>query len=271
MTIKIGVHIEPKSGSMSKMRDAWMEAEALGADSIFTADHFFSEPLDSDQVSKGQQSGIADCENFESTAIQAAMAATTTRPQIGCTVHAIGFRNPNLLADIARTIDHISNGRYILGLGSGYFKLEYDEYGYPFPSQKERLLEMERGIKIIRDRFEKLNPKPVHKIPIMVGSMGDKIGLRIVAEQADIWHMFGSMDKVRQKYETFLLRCEEAGRNPDDIEIISGCLLQYLPDNDPDVFYNEFGIKHLHAITAGPDWDLGPLKELLQWRDALKE
>lgn len=201
--------------------------------------------------------------------IQAAMAATTTRPEIGCTVHAIGFRNPNLTADMARTIDHISGGRYILGLGSGYLQMDYEEYGYPFPSQKERHFELERGIQVIRDRFEKLNPPPLRKIPVLVGFIGENIGLRIVARHADLWHVFGPMDKVRAKHAVLLERCREIKRDPTSLGIVAGCLHQYMPDNDPDVFYKEFGVTHLHAFTQGPDWDLGPLRELLEWRKNL--
>jgi len=97
MKITVGVHLPAQNGDYSRLKDAWTEAEDLGVDYIYTSDHFFP-PLR---------------QALEATSIQAAMAATTRRAQIGCLVHSNSFRNPNLLADIARTIDLISGGRFV--------------------------------------------------------------------------------------------------------------------------------------------------------------
>ena len=108
------------------------------------------------------------------------MAATATHPEIGCLVHAIGYRNPNLMADMARTIDHISGGRFILGLGTGYLEQDYVEYGYEWTTQKERSLELAAKIPIIRDRLDRLAPPPLRKMPFLIASMGGKIGLETI-------------------------------------------------------------------------------------------
>jgi probable F420-dependent oxidoreductase len=266
--IKIGIQIVPQFGGMAAMRNRWMEAEALGADVIYTCDHFFPMVLNESAAAGAEHAKQPDAENFEATTIQAAMAATTSRAEIGCIVHANSYRNPNLMADIARTIDHISNGRFILGLGSGYQQRDYEEYGYEYGTTKSRMLDLKRDIPIIKARFEKLNPKPLRKIPVMIASMGEQIGMRIVAEHADIWHVYGHTDQIRQKTEVLKRICGEVGRNFDDIELATFFMPQLLgEDSNPDK-YLELGIRQIIAISQGPNWDLTELGKLLEWRKA---
>lgn len=271
MTTTIGIQLPPQHGDMKKLRNAWMEAEALGVDRIWTCDHFHAQQVNSEDYNEGQIVTALGGQNFEATAVQAAMAATTSRVEIGAIVHAIGFRNPNLLADIARTIDHISGGRFILGIGAGYLQPDYDEYGYPYGTQKERVLDMARCIPVIKARFDKLNPKPLRKIPLMIASMGENIGMRVVAEHADIWNVVGNTEKIRAKCDVLKRLCAEVGRNYSDIETSTFCIPQVDPTADPDVLHGELGMKHIIAFTTGPDWDLGPLRELLAWRDNLRQ
>lgn len=269
MTAKIGLHLINQHGDYQRIRETWEEAEALGVDRIFVVDHFHAQEMGSDVLEKGVNFMSAG-KNFESTTLQAAMAATTSRVEVGCTVHAVGFRNPNLMADIARTIDHISGGRYILGMGTGYMQEEYDDYGYTnFGTARSRMQDLIDAIPVIKARFEKLNPRPVRKIPILIATMGENMGMRLVAREADMWHVFGSTDKIRHKLEVFGKICEEVGRDPAEIEIMGTCDPHLIADNDFDVFYHELGIKSLDVMTRGPDFDLGPLREILAWRKSL--
>ena len=267
MSVKISMELAPQRGDLSVMRDRWIEADQLGADVLWVCDHFFAQNVDAENLGQGQVAKTDDAENYEAICVQAAMAATTTRAKIGCLVHAIHYRNPNLLADMARTIDHLSGGRFILGLGAGYIERDYVEYGYEFGTQKSRLLDLGRELPVIRDRLAKLTPPPTGDLPILVASMGEKIGLPIVAKNADMWHVIGPIDQIKHKMEVFRKHCEAIGRDPNKVEIVALCFPQMFPDHDPDVFYDELGIRHIHSMAFGPDWDLGPLRELLAWRD----
>jgi probable F420-dependent oxidoreductase len=268
--IKIALQLVPQMGDMALLRDRWVEAEQLGADVIYTCDHFFPMILDEGAASGREHAKQPDAKNFEATTIQAAMAATTSRVEIGCIVHANSYRNPNLMADIARTIDHISGGRFILGMGSGYQRRDYEEYGYEYGTTKSRLLDLKRDIPIIKDRFAKLIPPPLRKIPLMIASMGEQIGMRIVAEHANLWHVYGHKDQVMHKTSVLKSICAEVGRKFEDIELTTFHIPQYLgaDDADPSV-YLKLGIRHIVGLTQGPEWSLDGLKELLAWRKAV--
>jgi probable F420-dependent oxidoreductase len=274
MTVTIGLTVSPQHGEMSDMRNCWMTAEELGVDALYTADHFTAMIVDQDQATRTDSGGDRGKpklggKNFEGSSIEAAMAATTSRARIGCICHPVGFRNFNLLADMARTVDHLSNGRSILGLGTGFLRADFEEYGYDFGTQISRAQDLARAVPIIKKRLGKLNPPPTRKLPLLIASMGEKIGMRVVAEHADIWHVFGPIDTIRTKIEVLRRLCDEVGRDFNEIELTTNYWPQILgTDDDPSIYLAE-GINHLVLVAEGPKWDLGQLREILAWRDSL--
>jgi probable F420-dependent oxidoreductase len=254
--IKIGVQVQPQHADFDGMRRAWTEAEELGVDAIFNWDHFF--PL----------YGDADGKHFEALTLLGAMAQVTERAQIGSLVICNSYRNPELLVDAHRTLDHISGGRAILGIGAGWFQRDYDEYGYEFGEAKDRLAELRKAMPRIKDRIGKLNPPPVGKLPILIGGSGPKVTLKLVARYADMWHSFGDADDYKRKNDILLEHCANEGRDHTEIERTWGA--QGGLDSAGADALADAGVQHLIQGIGGDGhgYDLGPVRELVQWRDA---
>ena len=257
--IKIGAQIQPQHADLDGMRRAWAEAEEIGCDAIFNWDHFY--PL----------YGDADGAHFESLTTLACMAEVTERAQVGSLVICNSYRNPEYLADAHRTIDHISGGRAILGIGAGWFQRDYDEYGYEFGTAPDRLRALKRDLPRIKDRLAKLNPPPLGPLPILIGGSGPKVTLRLVAEHAQMWHAFGDVDAFHEKDGTLREHCATVGRDPAEIERTWGALSGLdgaLADGLVDA-----GVDHLIMGIGGDGsgYDLAPLRELAEWRDARGE
>jgi len=203
---KIGVHIRPQHTSVQAMRTAWKSADALGVDSITVWDHFY--PLSGDPAGT----------HFECWSLLAAMAADTNHAQIGAIVSAIGYRNPDLLADMARTVDHLSGGRLILGVGAGNAERDHTEYGYAWDPPATRLKTLRAGLKRIKARLSKLNPAPLGTLPILIGGGGEQVTLRLVAEYGDMSNTPGAPEVITHKNKVIDDWCARVGRNPADIE-----------------------------------------------------
>jgi probable F420-dependent oxidoreductase len=239
------------------MRDAWREADALGADSIWTWDHFF--PLYGDE----------DGPHFEAYTLLAAAACDTQNARLGAMVTCNSYRNPELLADMIRTLDHVSGGRAILGIGSGWFQRDYAEYGYEFGTSMWRLEQLEAALPRIRARLGKLDPPPVQeKLPILIGGGGEKVTLRLVAEHADAWNGFTPTEEFAAKNAVLDDWCERVGRDPSEIE-----RTVLIDDDELDQVEALVEAGATHVIVglgfehpSDEPFDLAPLGELLAMR-----
>ncbi len=249
---KVGVQLHPQQTSFDEYRRAWLEADALGADLILDWDHFF--PL----------YGDSDGPHFEGWTTLAAIAPQTSHAQVGTLVLSMGYRNPALLSNMAKTLDHATGGRLILGLGGGWAKRDYDEYGYEFGSAADRLRTLERGLATIKERWQKDLPKPVHgTIPILIGGGGEKMTLRITARYADLWHGFGDPQTWSAKNEVLNRWCREIGRNPAEIERIAPINAETIDRIDE---WPKAGATQV-IYAVGTPFDLAPVRQLLDWRD----
>ncbi|CAA9563241.1 MAG: Putative oxidoreductase [uncultured Thermomicrobiales bacterium] len=254
--VKIGVSITPQHGTVAAMRQAWLRAETLGVDSLWTWDHFF--PLTGDPAGT----------HFEGFSLLAAMAAATTRPTVGPLVACNAYRNPNLLAEMAHAIGRIAADRFVLGLGAGWFEKDYAEYGYPFKTTRERLQDLATNLPIIEARLAALRAGGGGggPIPLLIGGVGEKVTLRLAARHAAVWNGWGEPSEAARLNAVLDDRCAEIGRDPAAIERS----LNLSPDQiRPEILdaYAAAGFTHFIVEPSGPDWPLDDAETLLRWRD----
>jgi probable F420-dependent oxidoreductase len=252
-TLRVGVLLEPQYTTFSSYAEAVRQVESLGVDTIWDYDHFIP-PY-------GNHRG----NHFEAWTLLTAMATLTHRAEIGCLVTCNSYRNPNLLATMAKTVDHISNGRLILGIGAGWFKREYREYGYAFGTTRERLRALGEALPHIKRRWQVELPRPVRNpIPILIGGAGEQVTLKLVAQHANIWNGFGPTPRFKHKCEVLDRWCAEVGRNPEEIERSVMTPAHSARTLDPLV---EAGASHIIMNLRDP-WKLANVEKLVRWRDS---
>lgn len=252
--IRIGAQLQPQHTTYASYADAVRRAEALEVDTIWNWDHFF--PL-YDVEEKGDA-------HFEGWTLLSAMAAITSRADIGCLVTCNSYRNPSLLANMAKTVDHISGGRLILGLGAGWFERDYSAYGYVFGTAGDRLQALSDAIPIIKQRLAVDVPLPIRSpIPICIGGGGERKTLKMTAIHADIWNGFGPLDSYRHKNQVLTNWCHEVGRDPAAVErsvLIRAEEIDQLDD------YVDAGANHIILGMVNP-WNFEALARMVEWRN----
>jgi probable F420-dependent oxidoreductase len=254
--IRVGVQLQPQHAPQyGNIRDAVRRCEDIGVDIAFNWDHFF--PL----------YGDPDGAHFECWTMLGAWAEQTSRIQIGALVTCNSYRNPELLADMARTVDHISDGRLVLGIGSGWKRKDYREYGYEFGTAGSRLDDLASALPRIKARLAKLNPQPTRDIPVLIGGGGERKTLRLVAEYADMWHSFTSTDEYPAKSAVLARHCADVGRDPATIECSAAVEDRGGLINNAETLVG-LGVTLLTVGCGGPDYDVTAAEALCKWRDS---
>jgi len=210
------------------------EAETLGFHSLWLYDHFHTIPIPAQEIT------------FECWISTAALARDTAHMRIGQMVTCNSYRNPALLAKMASTVDALSHGRLVLGIGAGWYEHEYRAYGYPYPETGERLGRLHEAIQIIlamwtqdEATFEGTyyqvrgainQPKGVQKphIPLLIGGGGEKVTLRLVAQYGNACNVGGDIATIKHKFAVLKHHCDELGRDYNSIRrttLIDDCAI----------------------------------------------
>jgi alkanesulfonate monooxygenase SsuD/methylene tetrahydromethanopterin reductase-like flavin-dependent oxidoreductase (luciferase family) len=234
--LKLGIALWAQASDWPAFLDASTRAERLGYDHLWTWDHLYAIFGDPHQPI------------FEGYTALAALAQATERIRLGLFVGANTFRNPGLAAKCITTIDHISSGRAVMGVGGAWFEPEHRAFGIDFGSgfgqRLDWLAEAVPATRTLLDGGEvtsgaggryafdrlRLDPRPIQNhLPIMIGGSGERKTLRIVAQYADIWNAFGTPDELARKDDVLRAHCADVGRDPDSIERTVGCKITIRP------------------------------------------
>lgn len=270
--IRFGVQTPPQHVTYQQIADAWSLIEELGFDTAFTFDHFM--PIFSDPN--------GPC--FEGWSLLAALAARTQRLKVGVLVTGNTYRAPVVVAKMAATLDHVTNGRLILGMGAGWFERESTAYGLPFHTVGGRARRLEESLQVMKMLFTQarstfngryytlvdapFEPKTVQRPypPILIGGVGPKLLQPIVARHADIWNFFADPDTAKMKalIEHFDGVCRQVGRDPAQIEKSAGVRAAMLEGSATDVRARlqalvDLGVRHF-IISLPQPYDLDILR-----------
>jgi alkanesulfonate monooxygenase SsuD/methylene tetrahydromethanopterin reductase-like flavin-dependent oxidoreductase (luciferase family) len=227
---KLGILLFSQATDWPSLEAAARRVDELGYDHLWTWDHLYA------------IFGEPDQPIFEGYTTLAALAKVTHKVKLGLLVGANTFRNPGLVAKTLTTLDHISDGRAIAGLGGAWFDLEHEAHGIEFGSGfGQRLDWLEEATDAIEKLFAGervtspsdghydfadlyLLPRPIQpRVPIMIGGSGEKKTLRTVARHADMWNTGGSIERITHKLEVLRGHCEAVGRDLAEIELTVGC------------------------------------------------
>jgi alkanesulfonate monooxygenase SsuD/methylene tetrahydromethanopterin reductase-like flavin-dependent oxidoreductase (luciferase family) len=233
--VRFGVTLPQIKRSWEQARAAATSFDRLDFDSVWVCDHVYGVPFPTLPI-------------FEAWTELAAVAAITDRVELGTLVSPPWFRHPAVWAKQIATLDHVSNGRTIVGLGAGLFDSEFTSYGLPFPPTGERLAALEDTIAIMKGLWtnEKTTyagrhfsvheaycePKPIRRPPILIAGGGEKVLMRLVAKHADIWNNPAvAQAELAKKVEVLRRRCDDVGRDPGEIEISQQCVVVIAADD----------------------------------------
>jgi F420-dependent oxidoreductase-like protein len=212
-------------------------AEATGWDGVYLADHFMGD---------GSSFGTPDTPTLEATAAVGALATATERVRLGTLVLGMTYRHPAVLAKWAATVDHVSGGRLLLGIGTGWQENEHEQYGLALGSRPERIDRFEEGCQVLTGLLREpattvagahyrvtgavAEPKPLQQpLPILIGGKGDRM-MGVIAKYADEWNMWGLADTIAERSAVLEQRCEAIGRDPSSIRRSAQALVRLTDD-----------------------------------------
>jgi alkanesulfonate monooxygenase SsuD/methylene tetrahydromethanopterin reductase-like flavin-dependent oxidoreductase (luciferase family) len=274
-----------------QLLEASLHAARTGWDGVYIADHFMP--------NAGGRQG-PDAPVMECGSLLAALGAAVPGVRIGSLVYGMTYRHPAVLANMAATVDHVTGGRFVLGVGAGWQVNEHEQYGIELPPVKQRLDRFVEGLRVLRGLLREprttmhgdyyrltdavCSPKPVQdRLPILIGGSGERRMLRIVAEYADVWTTWGLPDRIAHKSAVLARYCAEVGRDPKTIArtaqalvVVDGSLPDGLPfpmiGGSPDRLadavaeYRDLGLDELIV----PDWLMGTGAERLKAMDVVR-
>lgn len=234
--LRFGVTLPQIKRTWDDTRAVALEIDRLGYDSVWVCDHLYSVPMPTLPI-------------FEAWSLLAAVAAITTKVELGTLVTPPFFRNAAVLAKQIATIDHVSNGRTIVGLGGGWFASEFEGYGCPFPPLRERLRALDETAEVMKRLWTEervtfagrhvtatdaiCEPKPVRRPPILIGGGGERVLMGIAARHADIWNNLAvHQAELGTKIDALRRRCDEVGRDFGSIAISQQCVVVIAETDD---------------------------------------
>jgi F420-dependent oxidoreductase-like protein len=284
MTTRFGLQIpnfsfgSPDTEMFDRIVELAVAAEQSGFDSVWVMDHFYQLP----------PLGGPSQPMLEAYTILGAIAARTERVMLGPLVGGVTYRNPALVAKCVTTLDVISKGRAICGLGAAWYDVEHEGLGFDFPGAGERLDRLEEAVQIVRAMFreeaptfdgryyrikEARNiPRPIQANgpPIMVGGGGERKTLRTVARFADICNLFGDPQTLEHKFAVLRRHCEEAGRDYDEITR-SRLGTMIITEDEAQSEQTRQMLANLPASRAATAFSVGSEKEILLQIEELQE
>jgi F420-dependent oxidoreductase-like protein len=232
------------------------EAESAGFDSVFVMDHFYQLPM----------LGTPDQPMLEAYTALGALATATERVQLGTLVTGNTYRNPTLLAKVITTLDVVSQGRAVLGIGTGWFELEHDQLGFEFGTFTDRFNRLEEALQIIlpmikgeRPTFSgtwyqtteaMANPRFRDRIPLMIGGSGEKKTIPLAARHFDHLNVISGFDELPRKVQAVQRSCEEIGRDPATLETSALTTVLVDENSKPDQIPSEMTQR---IVVGSPD------------------
>ena len=243
---RFGVHTPLQHATPTTLRKVWCIADTSGFDWISVWDHFVP-------VTSLPGADPGDGDNHEAVSMHAALALATRHARVGCLVYNVSYRSAAVLAKAAATIDHLSDGRAVIGLGAGYLQLEYERFGLEFPTTRQRSALLDSTARELRHLLDEVvSPAPIQaRLPIVIGGGGELRTIPLAATFADGWNIaMPTVEDFARKNALITSHAETIGRNPATIERTVSLGLCFDEAQLPERFGARWGVLRA-AVLSG--------------------